>query len=99
MSDASRHAPLSMDAETFRTLGHALVDQLAVLLASVPARPVTLDQPAADVRRALDLEGPLPEAGTAAGPLLQDVATRLFDHSLFNAHPKFFGYITAPPAP
>jgi aromatic-L-amino-acid decarboxylase len=24
---------------------------------------------------------------------------RLFDHSLFNAHPKFFGYITAPPAP
>jgi glutamate/tyrosine decarboxylase-like PLP-dependent enzyme len=88
-----------MDADTFRTLGHALVDQLAALLASVPARPVTPEEPAADVRRALDVEGPLPEAGTAAGPLLQDIATRLFDHSLFNAHPKFFGYITAPPAP
>src|SRR5690606_24162368 len=24
---------------------------------------------------------------------------RLFDHSLFNGHPRFFGYITAPPAP
>jgi glutamate/tyrosine decarboxylase-like PLP-dependent enzyme len=23
----------------------------------------------------------------------------LFDHSLFNGHPRFFGYITAPPAP
>jgi aromatic-L-amino-acid decarboxylase len=24
---------------------------------------------------------------------------KLFDHSLFNGHPRFFGYITAPPAP
>jgi len=88
-----------MDAEAFRTHGHALVDQLAELLASVPARPVTPDEPAADVRRALDLDGPLPDEGMAAGPLLQETAARLFDHSLFNGHPKFFGYITAPPAP
>ena len=99
MSDTPRHAPLSMDPETFRALGHALVDQLAGLIASVPARPVTPDEPAADLRRALDLDGPLPEEGTGAGPLLQQTAARLFDHSLFNAHPKFFGYITAPPAP
>ena len=26
-------------------------------------------------------------------------AQLLFDHSLFNAHPRFFGYVTAPPAP
>src|SRR5205807_5070128 len=41
----------------------------------------------------------LPEQGTAPGPLLESTAQLLFDHSLFNAHPRFFGYITAPPAP
>ena len=27
------------------------------------------------------------------------MAQLLFDHSLFNGHPRFFGYVTAPPAP
>ena len=88
-----------MDADTFRALGHALVDQIAGLLASVPGRPVTRDESPSAVRDALDLNGPLPEAGIDAATLLADVAPRLFDHSLFNAHPRFFGYITAPPAP
>jgi glutamate/tyrosine decarboxylase-like PLP-dependent enzyme len=33
------------------------------------------------------------------GPLLERTAELLFEHSLFNAHPRFFGYITAAPAP
>ncbi len=38
--------------------------------------------------------------GTDAGALLEETASRLlFAHSLFNGHPRFFGYITAPPAP
>src|SRR5262245_22491177 len=88
-----------MDAAAFRTLGHQLVDQIAVFLESLPERPVTHDAAPSAVRAALDLEGPLPEQGTAPGPLLESTATLLFDHSLFNAHPRFFGYITAPPAP
>lgn len=99
MTLPSRHAPLAMDAETFKVLGHQLVDQLASLLASVPARPVTRDHSPSAVRDALDLAGPLPEHGTDPAALLADTARRLFDHSLFNAHPRFFGYITAPPAP
>ena len=97
--DSTRDAPLAMDAATFRRLGHQLVDQLAELLASVPDRPVTRDESPSALRHALDLNGPLPEAGTDPGPLLAQTAQRLFDHSLFNAHPRFFGYITAPPAP
>ena len=31
--------------------------------------------------------------------LLDDAAGLLFDHSLFNGHPRFFGYITSSPAP
>ena len=99
-SDAGpRHAPLAMDADTFRAHAHALVDQLADLLASVPDRPITPNDAPSELRQALDLNRPLPERGTAAGPLLEGAARHLFDHSLFNAHPRFFGYITAPPAP
>ena len=99
MSNGTRQAPLAMDAETFRGLGHRLVDQLAELLESVPRGPVTRDESPSAVREALDLTGALPESGTDAGPLLERTAQLLFDHSLFNGHPRFFGYITAPPAP
>ncbi len=90
---------MAMDAPTFRTLGHRLVDQIGEFLESLPQRPVTRDASPSSVREALDLNGPLPERGTDPGPLLDTTARLLFDHSLFNAHPRFFGYITAPPAP
>jgi len=88
-----------MDAPTFRAIGHRLVDQLAEFLESLPRRPVTRNESPSAVRAALDLNRALPEQGTAAGPLIENAATLLFDHSLFNQHPRFFGYITAPPAP
>jgi aromatic-L-amino-acid decarboxylase len=94
-----RRSAMDLDAETFREIGHRLVDQLAGLLASIPTGPVTRDESPSDVRRALDLSGPLPETGTNPGPLLEHTARLLFEHSLFNAHPRFFGYITAPPTP
>ncbi len=96
---AAREAPLVMDADTFRALGHRLVDQVAAFLESVPHRPVTTDQSPSAVRDALGLGGPLPEQGTDPGPLLERTAQLLFDHSLLNGHPRFFGYITAAPAP
>ena len=94
-----RPAALAMDAATFRTLGHRLVDQLAGFLESMPRGPVTHDESPSAVRDALDVTGPLPELGTDPGRLLERTAQLLFDHSLFNGHPRFFGYITAPPAP
>ena len=97
--DSSRHAPLAMDSTTFRSLGHRLVDQVAGLLESLPSGPVTRDESPSAVREALNLTGPLPELGTDPGRLLEETAQLLFSHSLFNAHPRFFGYITAPPAP
>lgn len=96
---STRQAPIAMDASTFRAIGHRLVDQLAEFLESLPQRPVTRNESPSAVRTALDLDRALPEQGTAAGPLIETAAARLFDHSLFNQHPRFFGYITAPPAP
>ena len=94
-----RHAPLGMDSATFRRLGHRLVDQVAGLLESVPLGPVTRDESPSAVRDALALSAPLAESGMDPGLLLEQTAQLLFAHSLFNAHPRFFGYITAPPAP
>jgi glutamate/tyrosine decarboxylase-like PLP-dependent enzyme len=99
MDHSVRHAALAMDAATFRALGHQLVDRLAASLDALPRGPVTRDYSASAVRQAFDLTAPLPEAGTDPGPLLEQTARLLFEHSLFNAHPRFFGYITAAPAP
>ena len=97
--DSDRHAPLAMDAATFRELGHRLVDQVAGFLESLPLGPVTRDESPLVVRDALDLIGPLPQLGMDPAALLEQTAQFLFSHSLFNGHPRFFGYITAPPAP
>ena len=60
---------------------------------------MTRDESPSQVREALGLTGPLPESGTDPARLLEETARLLFDHSLLNGHPRFFGYITAPPAP
>jgi aromatic-L-amino-acid decarboxylase len=95
----SRPNPLAIDRDEFRAIGHRLVDQLADLLASVPSRPVTPGERPSAVRAALGTDAPLPEKGTEPGALLQETAQLLFDHSLFNGHPRFWGYITSSPAP
>ncbi len=95
----SRNAPLAMTADTFSALGHELVDQIAALLAAVPEKPVTTNRSPSAIRDALDLNGPLPEHGADASALLTETARGLFENSLLNGHPRFFGYITAPPAP
>ena len=94
-----RQAPLAMDAEQFRALGHALVDEIASQLASIPRGPVTRDRSPSAVRAALGLNSALPAEGTDAATLLATTTTQLFEHSLFNGHPRFFGYITSSPAP
>ena len=94
-----RAAPLAMNAAAFRDAGHRLVERIAELMESIPGRPVTPGETPAAVRAALGLGGPLPEQGEEPAALLERTARLLFDHSLFNAHPRFFGYITSSPAP
>jgi aromatic-L-amino-acid decarboxylase len=94
-----RNAPLAMSADTFRVLGHQLVDDLAARLEAIPRGPVNHDESPSAVREALALNGPLPEQGTDPAALLESTTRLLFEHSLFNGHPRFFGYITSSPAP
>jgi glutamate/tyrosine decarboxylase-like PLP-dependent enzyme len=88
-----------MDADAFRAAGHRLVDQLAERLAAIPEGPVTHDVAPSALRQTLGVGGALPGRGADAAALLDRATRLLFDHGLFNAHPRFFGYITAPPAP
>src|SRR4029078_8494216 len=37
--------------------------------------------------------------GAESGAVLEEIADTLFRHSLFNANPRFWGYITSGPAP
>ncbi len=94
-----RSARLAMDREAFKRLGHALVDEVADLMAAIPEGRVAPDDPPQHLREALGLTAPLPEQGTDPSELLVGSARALFARSLFNAHPRFFGYITSPPAP
>jgi aromatic-L-amino-acid/L-tryptophan decarboxylase len=94
-----RSAPIDMTAAEFRTAGHKLVDRIAGWLDEMPQGPLTHDESPADLRRLLDADRPLPESGTDAAGLLDRTTDLLFEHSLFNGHPRFFGYITSSPAP
>lgn len=96
---AVRDVPLAMTAAEFRGAGHELVDRIAQFLESVPERRVTPDHTPESVRALLSSAEPLPQEASTASDLLRSTAELLFDHSLFNGHPRFFGYITSSPAP
>ena len=87
-----------MDAEEFRIVGHDLVDKVADFLSTLRQRPVTPGESPEQIRKLLG-GGSLPEKGTPAQALFNEVAPLLFDHSLFNGHPRFWAYITSSAAP
>jgi len=93
----SRTAPLEMSADEFRDAGHRLVEAIGAFLESLPSRPVTRDETPTALRALLP--DALPERGRPAGRLLDEAAPLLVEHSLFNGHPRFFGYITSSAAP
>ena len=95
----TRAAPLDMTSDQFRSLGHDLVDRIAEFLASLRTHPVTRAESPEEVRAALHADRALPEQGQNIQSLLGDTAALLFEHSLFNGHPRFYGYITSSAAP
>ncbi len=94
----SRQAPLEMTPEAFRDAGHQLVDDLADFLGSLPSRKVT-SSPTVSSLKSLLGQAPLPHEGTDTLGLLKEVTAQMVAHSLFNGHPRFWGYVTSSAAP
>ena len=91
--------PLSMNAAEFRKVGRRLVDRIARHLEEVPRGPVTPGGSPQEVREALGATRDLPADGMAVAELVEETVELLLENSLFNGHPRFFGYITSSPAP
>ena len=89
---------LDMSPDEFRRIGHELIDQIAEFYESLPERKLTRAAGLDEVRELLSTSE-LPEQGSDAGELVRQVAPLLFDNSLHNGHPRFFGYITSSAAP
>jgi glutamate/tyrosine decarboxylase-like PLP-dependent enzyme len=94
----NRESPLDLNPDEFRRVGHTLVDRLADFLDTLPSRPVTLGETPKTIRQLLG-NHPLPDSGMNPDKLMEETADLLFDHSLFNGHPRFWGYITSSAAP
>jgi glutamate/tyrosine decarboxylase-like PLP-dependent enzyme len=99
MMNTKRNSPIEMDAEQFRAIGHQLVDRIAEFLDTLVQRPVTPGESPGQVRKDLDSELPLPENGADPAKVIQRATDLMLEHSLFNSHPRFWGYITVPAAP
>ena len=93
-----RSAAIDLDSDAFRVIGHSLVDEIAGLLAGIADRPVAPDTTPAAIRAVLSAQS-LPETGTDPAVLMARASNMLFEHSTFNGHPRFWGYITSSAAP
>ena len=93
-----RNADIEIQPETFRTLGHQLVDQVADFLEQLPEVPVAHDKSHHQLRQIL-AERPIPEEGTDPAILLEEATELLFNHSTQIGHPRFLGYIIGAPSP
>ncbi|HSJ10647.1 MAG TPA: aminotransferase class V-fold PLP-dependent enzyme [Longimicrobiales bacterium] len=91
--------PVAMTPAQFRAAGHELVDTIADFIDGLPQQRVAPEGGPADMRALIGGDRSLPEHGADPRALLGTAARLLFDNSTFNAHPRFFGYITASPTP
>jgi aromatic-L-amino-acid/L-tryptophan decarboxylase len=95
---AQLNTPLAMSSEEFADVGHKIVDKIASFLNDLPGKPVTTSEQPSEIRSILG-NNRLPINGTSAETILDEAAELLFNHSLFNGHPSFWGYITSSATP
>jgi glutamate/tyrosine decarboxylase-like PLP-dependent enzyme len=98
MIDNKRATPIDISRDDFRAIGHKLVDEIADLFDELPNRRVTSGKKPDEIRALLGAAS-LPEHGTDAKQLIEHASRLVMDNSLYNAHPRFWGYITAGAAP
>jgi len=96
--DMNTQTAMDMSPAEFRKAGHLMVDLLAEFLEELPELPVTRGENPAALRVLLP-QGGIPGEGQETTSLVRETAKLLTEHSLFNGHPRFWGYITSSAAP
>jgi aromatic-L-amino-acid/L-tryptophan decarboxylase len=94
-----RRTPAELSPEDFARLGHRLVDEVAGLLRTMRDRPLGPAATPQEIRAVLAADRSLPTGAADPADVLAEATRLLLDHSVFNGHPRFFGYITSGPAP
>ena len=97
-SQSNRSSPADLSPAEFRAIGHDLVDRIADFLGSLPARPVAPNTTPRAIRERLG-GSTVPVSGGDPATIIREAAEVLIEHSTFNGHPRFFGYITSSAAP
>lgn len=89
---------LAMDPEEFRKAGSLLVNKIADFLSVLPQKAVNPGLGPQAARTKLE-NASLPQEGENTLAVLEKACELLFENSLFNGHPRFWGYITSSAAP
>jgi glutamate/tyrosine decarboxylase-like PLP-dependent enzyme len=93
-----RDKPAELSPEEFRALGHELVDRIAGMLGDLREMRVAPDTSPSRLRAIIGGDG-VPDHGESPREILNNATKLLFEHSTFNGHPRFFGYITSSASP
>ena len=93
-----RENSIEINKTEFQKIGYKLIDTISEFFEDISKKPVTTSKSPKELQNILGSLA-LPENGLPAGKLLSETSKLLIDHSLFNGHPKFFGFITSSAAP
>jgi len=93
-----RKSTIQIEKEDFKKIGHHLIDAIAEFYDTMEARAVTKGESPRQLQEIIGVRS-LPEEGADASKIISIATHLLLEHSLFNGHPKFHGYITSSPAP
>ena len=93
-----RENAIEINKAEFRKMGYQLIDTISEFLDDISDKPVTTSKSPKELQEVLG-NASLPKEGKPAGQLLASASKLLFDNSLLNGHPKFFGFITSSAAP
>lgn len=95
---SKRENSIEINKTEFRKIGYELIDTISDFLDEISDKPVTTSKSPKELQKVLG-NFSLPEHGKPTEQLLSSTSKLLLDHSLFNGHPKFFGFITSSAAP
>lgn len=93
-----RENSIDINKKEFRKMGYELIDTISDFFDDISNKPVTTSKTIKELQKELG-NSSLPVNGRPANELISSTAKLLFENSLFNGHPRFFGFITSSATP